>query len=290
MAPQPPPYGSREYWNQRFLSNTDAFEWLETPDTLGSYISDALSTTKDETPEILHVGCGTSSLSYYLSAHVEYPHQIHNLDYSQVAIDLGIAKERELSRYRMERRGTYACRPDGTQDSMRWNAVDLLDHRAVLQVCKKRAYSIIIDKSTTDSIACSDDVDTSIPYPIDTIPWTPGNMPAGDLHEAIYPLNVMAVNLALIAKSGARWICMSYSNDRFKFADWAATPCGFPDVGQLWNVIGRYEMDKAEPVTETESHDGSIIHRPKIMNWVYVLERTEIPLYVQGEQMETISL
>ncbi|CBY02378.1 predicted protein [Plenodomus lingam JN3] len=62
MAPQPPPYGSQEYWNQRFSSNTDTFEWLETPDTLERYISDALSTSQDEDPQVLHVGCGTSSL------------------------------------------------------------------------------------------------------------------------------------------------------------------------------------------------------------------------------------
>ncbi|KAH9865448.1 hypothetical protein J1614_009032 [Plenodomus biglobosus] len=289
MAPQPPPYGSQEYWNQRFASNTDSFEWLETPDTLEPYISDALRTAKGEKPEILHIGCGTSSLSYYLSMHVTNPRQIHNLDYSQVAIDLGIVKERELLQYRMERRGTGDHGLDDVLEHMRWDAVDLLDYRTVLQVCDTSAYSIVIDKATTDSIACSDDVDTPIPYPIHTSSWTLENMPTGTSHESIYPLNVLAVNLALITKSGAHWICLSYSNDRFNFADWASTPCGFPDVGQLWKVVGRYEIDKATTAAETETHDGSVTHRPKIVNWVYVLERTELPLYVRGEQTESTS-
>ncbi|KAI8936482.1 hypothetical protein NX059_006887 [Plenodomus lindquistii] len=286
MAPKAPSYGSREYWNQRFSSNKDSFEWLETPETLESYISDALSITKDVYPEILHIGCGTSSLSFYLCEHVESPRQIHNLDYSQVAIDVGTMKERELSRYRMERRGTDdACTPDDTTHPMRWDAVDLLDYRSVLQACSKSSYSIIVDKSTTDSIACSDDIDILIPYPISIDPWTPGYAAACDSHQLIYPLNALAVNLALVAKPGARWICMSYSNDRFNFDDWVATPCGFPDVAQLWSVVGKHGMEK----TESDSHDASGAHRPKTVNWVYVLERTEVPLYVRGEQWRSTS-
>ncbi|CBX92529.1 hypothetical protein IAQ61_006076 [Plenodomus lingam] len=292
MAPQPPPYGSQEYWNQRFSSNTDTFEWLETPDTLERYISDALSTSQDEDPQVLHVGCGTSSLSFYLSMHVKSPRQIHNLDYSQVAIEVGVAKERELSLYRSERRGTDDHGPDDNDvlNFMRWSAVDLLDYKTVIQACNKSTYSVIVDKATTDSIACSDDVTIPIPYPIATSPWTPGTTPANGSHESTYPLNVLAVNLALTAKPKARWICLSYSNDRFNFAEWSAPRCGFPHIGQLWNVLGKYAMDKATPATETETEtrDGTITHRPKIFNWVYVLERTERALYVR-EQTESMS-
>lgn len=142
----------------------------------------------------------------------------------------------------------------------------------------------MIDKSTADSIACSDDVEASLPYPVDSLPWTPGNLNTGDSHQPIHPLSVLAVNLALVSKPGAHWICLSYSNDRFNLSEWSTPSYGFPKPGLLWKVVNRCEIKKATPMAQDETSDAPITHRPKIVNWVYILERTEVPLYVQGAQ------
>jgi hypothetical protein len=77
------------------------FEWLEEPNTLDPYIVDALNTAQEEKPGLLHIGCGTSPLSYHLRSHVKDPKQTHNLDYSDVAIELGKRQERAVYKWRM---------------------------------------------------------------------------------------------------------------------------------------------------------------------------------------------
>jgi hypothetical protein len=75
-----PSFGSQDYWNTRFMANSNPFEWLEAPTVLDPFLVDALNTTADPDPRLLHIGCGTSLLSYHLRAHVKNPAQIHNVD------------------------------------------------------------------------------------------------------------------------------------------------------------------------------------------------------------------
>lgn len=102
---------------------------------------------------------------------------------------------------------------------MRWDAVDLLDYRCLLQRCQKNTYSVVIDKSTADSIACADDRDVPIPYPVHSHP--PGPCTS---RRRMHPLVVLAINLALVSRPGAHWICLSYSDDRFGLSDWTKRP------------------------------------------------------------------
>src|SRR4051812_14830636 len=164
MPTKPPPaFGSQAYWNERFTSNSDPFEWLQSPSTLDPDIIDALCTTKEEKSKLLHIGCGTSLLSYHLRSHVDDPGQIHNLDYSEVAIELGKKREHGLYQKQCQYRGDLG---ENGVAYMRWDTVDLLDHMSVLRTCERTAYSVILDKSTSDSIACSDDVQVRLPYPL----------------------------------------------------------------------------------------------------------------------------
>lgn len=279
MAPRPPSYGSQEYWNDRFTANKDPFEWLEAPDALDSYILEALRNAYEASPELLHIGCGTSLLSYHLRSHVKDPHQVHNLDYSPVAVDLG--KQREIDIFRSERRGMPSMNEDASTSLMRWSSVDLLNHTSLLRSCQQQRYSVIVDKSTSDCIACSDDVDVMRPYPVllhsDVIPRKDGRYPS----EPIHPLFVLAVNLALVARPRARWITLSYSFDRFSFLDEDSSEYSeFPKPGVLWRVISKHEVVKD---TESAPHVSGeqVTYRPVVPNWIYVLERTDVPLVVR---------
>ena len=249
MPLQPPSFGSRQYWDDRFTSNSNPFEWLETPTSLDPFLIDALREIADQTPEILHIGCGTSLLSYHLRAHVQHPNQIHNLDYSEVAVQVG--KNRELEIFNAEhnisqeadKKGTLSDDSDsekailkdhttknissgvGEEDSngtsstayMRWSSANLLFHSSLLNACKPSTYSIIVDKSTSDSIACADDVYVPLPYPVSASRHTSSQISWST--EPVHPVHILAIHLALVAKPKARWIALSYSNERFPFLE-----------------------------------------------------------------------
>ncbi|KAH7095823.1 hypothetical protein FB567DRAFT_513497 [Paraphoma chrysanthemicola] len=277
----PPSYGSQEYWNQRFKTESEPFEWLEAPETLDPFLVEALDKFGENRPKLLHIGCGTSMLSYHLRTTVPDPGQIHNLDYSEVAIDLGRAREKRVCNIQdQEEDGSTAVK------YMRWDAVDLLDHTSLLRACKPGEYSVVVDKSTSDCIACIDDVKISLPYPIDVPSDNPIDFDLKQTPDPIYTLHILAVHLALITKSGARWISLSYSEDRFPFVDglYSSRPHipGFPDTGTLWKLLDKRAVESKNEKVPKRTDGMTITHIPKIFHWVYVLERTNVPLVVRG--------
>ncbi|KAF1841202.1 uncharacterized protein K460DRAFT_294522 [Cucurbitaria berberidis CBS 394.84] len=286
MAPKVPSFGSQEYWNSRFTSNIDPFEWLEAPDALDLYITNVLRATGELKPELLHIGCGTSLLSYHIRAHVKDPNQIHNLDYSEVAIHLGKQREHELYPARCNGNGRSSANAPAC---MRWDTVDVLNHTSLLAACKPRAYAVIIEKSTSDAISCSEDVHIPLPYPIAIRSYTPIDMELRQSSEPIHPLYIMAVNLALVARPGARWIALSYSNDRFPFLNASSNTLLedhlFPDPRVLWTLVKKREVEGAKSQPPEDGDSSSVTHRPRVLNWVYVLERTNVPLFVRGDNI-----
>jgi hypothetical protein len=313
MPLKPPTYGSREYWDQRFAKDSVPFDWLSAPDTLDPFITDALRDTTNLEPEILHVGCGSSLLSYHLRAHVENPKQVHNVDYSQLAIDIGKQREVELSihghnlaedtnaynesKEKPSAKKTSSNSHGNTDAFMRWDTTDLLDLTPLLKVCKPNTYSVIIDKSTSDSIACADDVEIRLPYPLTYGPETQREHTPEQTSSA-YPVQLMAVHLALVTKPGARWISLSYSAERYYFlgaeVSHSSVSAGqgqvsdnaFPDVRLLWRVLGKYEIEVPEKqATGGDGGSVSVAHLPKVYHWVHVLERTETPVTLRSEHL-----
>jgi hypothetical protein len=336
MPPVPPSFGSQDYWEDRFTANPNPFEWLEPANILDAQLVDALKSCQEEKPKVLHIGCGTSLLSFHLRAHVEEPEQIHNLDYSSVAI--GIGKRREIEIFgeddakvqmgsddkektdieapqdtRVEigdnsvMNNTPGTTPSPTPSRdphkskswMRWYAADLLDASSLLSVCKPSTYSILVDKSTVDSISCGEDIPISFPYPLYTT--ATGSLPEPPLQDAepIHPLHVLAIHLALIIKPGGRWISLSYSEDRFPFFrsrdrlqdcdDVEALPQehldhGFPDPGELWRLESKTDIQMA-PMEK----DGST-YRPSIRHWVYVLVRTDVEVRARDYWLDSLGI
>jgi hypothetical protein len=280
----PPSYGSQKYWNDRFKSEPEPFEWLEAPHVLDPSLHEALSHSNESSPGVLHIGCGTSMLSYHLRTIVQEPGQIHNLDYSEVAIELGRTREKELcSEDRFEDQRTNS---GATSEYMHWDAVDMLDYTSFSGACKPGAYSVIVDKSTSDCIACCDDVQIRLPYIIDAWSESPTSMDLRRPPEPVHPLHVLAVHLALVTSPGARWVALSYSSDRFPFVDglYSSRPHlpGFPDTGTLWKLLSKREVQSAEKEYTVDVHGDRVVHRPKTSHWVYVMERTAVPLFVRG--------
>jgi hypothetical protein len=266
-----PSFGSQAYWDQRFTNNTAPFDWLSAPDALDPLISDALESIEETEPQILHIGCGSSELSQHLKIHVKNAQQVHNVDYSRVVIDA--EKKREVESTNGD---VGAC--------TRWDAVDLLDHVSLLKVSEVGTYSAIVDKSTSDAISCADDVVCPLPYAVTTQRCTaadpvvyiePKELP-------VHPLHLMAVHLALVTKPGAKWIALSYTAERYPFLEGEAAEteddgtsnAGIPDPRLLWTVV-----DKRQIEAKAQEASCGVTHRPKVYHWVYVLQRTSVPLF-----------
>lgn len=283
MPPKPSPsFGSQEYWNTRFKSDKTPFEWLEGPNSLDPPIIEALRLAKDGLPQILHIGSGSSLLSSHLRTHATDANQIHNLDYSDIAIQLGRMSEKEIYDKPNEKNQN----PVGL---MRWDVVDLLDHNSLLKVCQPNAYAVIVDKSTSDAIACSEDVHLSLPYPVSANPYAPIDLENRTSSEPVHPLNVLAVHLAIVAKPGAHWIALSYSDDRFPFLSGPLRDTtldqSFPDPCSLWTLVDKRADEASEPDTPAKNPNGAIVHKAKVFNYLYILERTNVPLSVRGDHV-----
>ncbi|KAF2092999.1 hypothetical protein NA57DRAFT_48959 [Rhizodiscina lignyota] len=276
MPSHAPSYGSQEYWEHRFHNDSGTFDWLADGHVLDESIRDALKNITD--PIIFHIGCGTSALSGQLRKYVRKPRQIHNLDFAHQAIDLG--RQADLKDLKQ-------TNPSWTEeDCMRWSAGDLLDlsliEREFEQSHRDGApYDLIIDKSTTDSISCAEDVIVSLPYSLCADSYQDSPRQA-----SVHPVNVLAVHMAaLTPPSSGRWICLSYSSDRFRFLiDDSKTgldgllvedhiPAGFPDPKVLWRLEKKYPV-QAFQEPHPDSRNGPM-HRPEVRNWLYILRRTE---------------
>lgn len=262
MPLKAPSFGSSEYWDNRFANEIQPFDWLSSPETLDSHIADALqSVDTKEPPQVLHVGCGSSLLSQHLKSHVRRARQVHNVDYSSVVIEAERKRDEEAS--------------SRDEDRMRWEVMDLLAPGSVVQTCGQAAYDVVVDKSTSDSVSCADDV-------VGRFPCTTSKSDVANSAESrqtpVYPLHAMVLNLAMVAKPGARWIAVSYSAERFSMLqdhqdDGAGD--GIPDPGLFWTVVGKYPLEASE---EDGGGGGAATHRPKVYHWVYVLQRTDVPL------------
>lgn len=213
-------------------------------------------------------------MSQHLKVHVKKAQQVHNIDYSKVVIDA--ERKREVDSTNGD---VGAC--------TRWDAVDLLDHVSLLQVSQVSAYSVIVDKSTSDAISCADDVVCPLPYAVTTQERTASD-PVVDIEPKelpVHPLHLMAVHLALVTKPGARWIALSYTAERYPFLESEAarmeddgtSDAGIPDPRLLWAVVDKQRIEAKE-----QEDSCGVTHRPKVYHWVYVLQRTSIPLFTSN--------
>lgn len=295
----PPSFGDLLYWNTRF-SSEENFDWLVADFTIlepvlreiinGGKRFVTARVEKDgeddggkdgevggKRPQILHIGCGNSSLSLKLRGLVDSATQIHNCDYSSVVIKRQRQREKELLQ------NDHAARSGGQEVQSRWSVLDLLDPEQMANVRKRDGeeggYDIIIDKSTTDAISCAEDVVVGLPYCINnintsataTIPTTVCTQSTFPQKAAIYPPHILAIHLAYLARPGCRWVVLSYSSSRFSDWEGEEMPQGLPQPGELWKLV------KHEKIVQSPDPEDKV-HRPPEMHHLYVLERTGVEL------------
>jgi hypothetical protein len=303
MGPQPPAFASQEYWENRFQRTTSSFDWLLPATALDEHIIEGLSISGSPSPEILHIGCGTSLLSFHLRNHVQSPAQVHNVDFSAHAVDWGRMNEEKIFAsvkkevpYPAAEHSTSVGSKEGSKgeaedQSMKWSQVSLLSLNSVLSACPTLDYSLVIDKSTCDAIACGEDVEVPFPFPLRKVQNGASDLATSESKRGtppkthlVHPINILALNLALVTRPKARWIALSYSADRFSFITsphfsedslpielWTN---GFPLPSDYWTVLRK---DAIEAPLPSDKSSG-VVHRPTISHWLYVLERTDLEL------------
>ncbi|KAM7186607.1 methyltransferase-like protein 13 [Naviculisporaceae sp. PSN 640] len=125
----PPEYESKDYWHARFQHET-AFEWLVPSAEFVKFLEPLLSNLPPAA-NILHLGCGTSDLHTILRQRGY--RNISNMDYEPLAIQ----RSREIEK-----------RVFGDV-LMNYVVADATNFEL-----KDIKFDLVIDKSTTDAIAC----------------------------------------------------------------------------------------------------------------------------------------
>ncbi|KAK6530440.1 hypothetical protein TWF694_003792 [Orbilia ellipsospora] len=261
-------FGDKAYWESRFTDNPEHFDWLVPAPVLLSSIQSALSSSSAQSPEILHIGCGTSELSFHLRNLVSKPMHVSNVDFSLAALQTGNAKEEKIHP------------SSDPEQHMKWMSLDLLSHQDVVSFRRNTdLYDVIVDKSTSDAISCAEYVTITLPYPIT----------ASDIQQAaqknvdtarVHPMAVLLNNLAYLAKPNAKWLVLSYSSSRFAFMSLKNSEASviesiegleFTDPRLFWRIAN------VETIDAPEEHQSShVVGRPAIKLYLYILERTSV--------------
>jgi EEF1A lysine methyltransferase 4 len=302
-------FDSEAYWDHRFAASQSPFDWLTSVDDSINVLEKFLvngsgkETGHLEQNEqlILHIGCGTSELSFRLRHYVRQPSQVHNVDFSQQAVDGGRDKEKRrfaslgLDSAEAERRAGEI----GLDAAwMRWSKADLLSLPSVLSLVNKdgRLYDLVLDKSTSDAISCGDDVQ---------IPPAGHGTEQKPAPRSMHAVEVLALHLAAVTATAGRWIVISYSAQRLWFLEYlkndsptAPSIDGVDDLARrsfspqdgrnldptnFWQLKKKQQMIAAQ-VECADYGDAQIhtVYRPQVYNWLYVLVRTNTPFPGSG--------
>jgi hypothetical protein len=173
MATKFPSYGVQEYWDDRFRREVEPHDWLQGASILDTEIAEALAACETPNPQILHIGGGTSELSFNLRMLVKDPRQVHNADFSAEAIAWGIAREKSFFGFEWDQDFCDEAEEEGyakpknapqlQMEMMRWTQTSLLDLKSVISTCKPDAYSVVVDKTCCDAVACAGSMHVRFP-------------------------------------------------------------------------------------------------------------------------------
>lgn len=301
-----PDFASQAYWDDRFTTDKKPFDWLLPASALRDVTSDMSEKDALRKCEVLHIGCGTSDSSI-LRELVHVPEQILNADYSSAAVEAASEREQEL--LAQEQNSNLPETETGESvdgehrtvalKGMRWSCTDLLSLDSTLSLYERqqaesgRLFDLVLDKSTSDSISCGQEVSLNLPYPLSINGWSRRILQSGtDSTAEVHPLHVLALHLAaLTTPVTGRWIAISYSEDRFPFLPpfphSVSTGLlgddvirkGFTHPHQLWKLERKEKIDldanRQEILAERKKRlSAGLVHRPKISHWLYVLRRT----------------
>ncbi|KAI0756856.1 hypothetical protein C8Q80DRAFT_1130856 [Daedaleopsis nitida] len=244
----PPNYDLQTYWQTRF-GREEHFEWLgDGSDTIlphiGTYLLDPRTSARvspSQPPRLLHIGAGTSSLSKQIG---QLYQEVYGADVDKSAIVHTDFAENLVAR--MQQSGQKAhMGGSGGDGGMRWICVDILnwaDLKTALDVDGDEcAYDLVVDKSTSDAIACGGDISYNSPDLSLPPAFQEQLMPID-----VAPMEVLAVHLASLDAE------VSQTGRRYATAYW--------------------ELERVVEVDAPSGMEGRG-HAPAIQHYVFLLRR-----------------
>ncbi|KAJ5762588.1 uncharacterized protein N7511_005970 [Penicillium nucicola] len=247
-----PDYDDPDFWDTRFATNSDVGEWLNSGEALlDAVLSDLKSRSLAQieaarTPHVLHLGPGVSKLGNKLrDQFIERQWQsngIVNADFSTEAVRRG--QEMESKR--------------GPAHAMPWLRVDLRSWSDVSTLSEFAPFDVILDKSTSDALATSEDHQLSRQNDFLTSCPAVQKILLKNPTITLRPVELLALQLIPLTQKGSTWIALSYSTMRFD---------GLHHLSDHWTLQARIPLKApAGPVTPST-------YAPEIFHWMYILQR-----------------
>ena len=168
-------------------------------------------------------------------------------------------------------------------EGVAWARVDLLawgDVRALRDRTREaegRCFAFVVDKSTTDAIACRGDVGFSreacaVGECHPAIVAATLESPAGRVEA--HPAAVLAHHVAALVEEGGVWIALSYSSNRFPFLAGDGNDQDSDDkIEAAVRAVWKLERVEAVKVKEESAARGSTVHTPEVFHYLYILRR-----------------
>ena len=282
-------YHDASYWETRFTSDSrevDGFEWLSSSSPLLSLLPPSLLLSSPPA-QILHIGVGTSRLSLdllrYWREHSpgdwkQRARAVVNVDFSPTSI----AFQRTAERAFLSDLGELPNDDEEDGTLMQYDVVDLLNWSDVHRKLGAHRFTVVLDKSTTDSISTGSDV--PLTHPPAT---TSGSTEEDKVHPALTQLaemyrgkaagvattQVLGIHLGAVTTHDAIWLCHSYSSDRWQ----DILPSPTTTTAEHQNGTDDEESG-VWPWTQTSKTPVPVAspdpNAPQINHYVYTLRRT----------------
>lgn len=279
-------FSSPEYWSNRFM-NEKSFEWLANSPALGPIILELIKDliqTRDAPLNILHFGCGTSSLG------PDLVRLLREQEISARVVDADYVAEFIPPNPRIS--------ADNKRNGVPLINLDVLDSDQLAATVPDGGWDLLLDKSTADAISCG----PSMPWrsaegeeaEIEEIRTgnsakdavdTSENDDEGD-EELFEPIHILCDTLASVTRLGGKWFCISYSSTRFDHLKSPSHPSHSAPNNQIsptssgspiWRLISAQPIDGAftgKPSTVSDEAGGKrVVYAPETNVWGYILER-----------------
>jgi hypothetical protein len=311
-------FSSSEYWSTRFEKER-SFEWLASSKALGPVVLNlakelvrsrssasatagqpmagkAIGNTTSAAPRtsigsngedppinILHFGCGTSTLGPYLSRLLQTENinaQVVDADYvADSIVAAGPALSRSATWQGASRTGA-----EGGQVEVPLINLDVLDLRQLRDTAPAGGWDLLVDKSTADAISCGPSLCRQRGRGMAGEAFRSERAGAASEAEGqegeeeedlVEPIYVLCDNLASVTRRGGRWLCISYSSSRFDHL--GPITHETHASSESWRLVSRTPVDGAytgEPSSVSDGNGGKrVVYAPETNVWAYVLER-----------------
>jgi hypothetical protein len=142
--------------------------------------------------------------------------------------------------------------------AMPWLRTDLRSWKDVSSLSEFAPFDVILDKSTSDALATSEDHQFSRQNHFLTSCPPVRNILSKNATITLRPVELLALQLSPLTLKGSTWIALSYSTIRFD---------GLCHLADYWRLRARIPLKApAGPVAPST-------HAPEVFHWMYILER-----------------